>query len=111
MKTVARNFAAENWEANDRISGTPTKNDVVYIDCDGRGETIAAVWLPCLIGREQDEVEQEALALARVIAAAPEMLAALQLIFNDAEDGYDTRLTFKGHDAVRDAIAKALGNA
>ena len=124
MKTVARNFTAENWEASDRISGTPAKHDVVYVDCDDRGETIAAVWLPCLIGREQDEVEEEALALARVIAAAPAMLrvlSAMNHMGGDDRGGYCIcpRNDGSAHDGehstccmdARRAIAKALGHA
>jgi hypothetical protein len=48
---------------------------------------------------------------ARLIAAAPELLAALQLILDDYDNGYDTVLQFKAVDATRAAIAKATGNA
>lgn len=44
---------------------------------------------------------------ARLIAAAPELLAALEFIVNDAEPGEDARLTANGYNRACAAIAKA----
>lgn len=46
---------------------------------------------------------------AKLIVAAPDLLAALQFIVNAVDIGEDAWLTLKGYEAARAAIAKAGG--
>jgi len=46
---------------------------------------------------------------ARLIAAAPDLLSALDYIVNDAKPGEDARLTVNGYNRACAAIAKARG--
>jgi hypothetical protein len=48
---------------------------------------------------------------AQLIAAAPELLEALQFIVNDAEPGEDAQLTTAGYNRACAAIRKALGES
>jgi hypothetical protein len=76
----------------------PTAGNHDFLICpEGPGNTIAIV-------RDFDEAN------ARLIAAAPELLAAIQRIVNDNEPGEDALLTAGGYNQACAAIAKALGN-
>lgn len=56
-------------------------------------------------------IEAEAEANAHLIAAAPELLAALLFVANDPRDFLGTQFTPQDAKAIRDAIAKATGKA
>jgi hypothetical protein len=54
----------------------------------------------------------EGFANARLIAAAPDLLAALSRIVNDSpEPGEDAVLTVEGYNQACAAIAKAMGHS
>mgnify|MGYP001571482384 CR=1 FL=1 len=52
---------------------------------------------------------ETACANARLLAAAPDLLAALKFIVNDAEPGEDAQLTRAGYNMACAAIARARG--
>jgi hypothetical protein len=69
----------------------------------------------CTLRNASEPVDQigtdEMEANAQLIAAAPELLEALQFIVNDAEPGEDAQLTTAGYNRACAAIRKALGES
>lgn len=82
------------------------KANVLTIENDN--DTIVA--LSVLHGPFIDDVydEEEAEANARLISAAPDMLEALELVFNEMD--LKTKSQFNCFDKVKRAIAKARGD-
>ena len=81
----------------------PARNSVFCLEdeADGWNIGIVSTWE----NDKEDAVEAEA--NARLIAAAPELLEALEFILR--RDGDDYRLDHQAHKIATDAIAKALG--
>ena len=97
----------------------PRTSPAEFLDSDGHNLVIAR--LP--LDRKSDEPTEEMKANARLIASAPDLLAALQrlqqsyypLTRRKSESHLDASLRWsdeqdKAHDAARTAIAKARGD-
>ena len=86
---------AEEWSIG---SGDDYLNVMIQ---DRKGNNIAEVICP--FEADKPLVDKR----ARVIAAAPDLLAALEFIVNDMEPGEDAKLTVKGYNKACAAIKKA----
>jgi hypothetical protein len=64
-----------------------------------------------LVGEDEQAIQREELANARLIAAAPELLAALERIESAVRSGDMRSLVVSLQGIVRAAIAKARGGA
>lgn len=71
---------------------------LIWGECDGRDVLVADLAVPG-ISKARPTLDEQ-LANARLIAAAPDMLAALRIYFSEPE---------RFHKAASDAIAKAEG--
>ena len=102
------------WEAH-------SFNNEDYIDIDAGGERICSIFLStadiCFNSNDPTDTEENEIirrkANARLIAAAPKMLAALENIYNDACDREETEdedgVEYGDWRMVREAIEKAKG--
>jgi len=84
------------WHVNDKI------RDELYVEYKGG-------FICDMQCSDTEKQEAEVRANARLIAAAPELLAALQFIVNCAEPGEDAVLDVDGYNLACAAIAKATG--
>jgi hypothetical protein len=72
------------------------------------GQLYGADDFPCLDDVDRDGVDEESHANARLIAAAPDLLRACEMLVA-AQDGGDVGDVLKAMDAARAAVAKATG--
>jgi hypothetical protein len=77
----------------------PYRSEAIIVNDDGE---IASVDLACMPGAEED---------AHLIAAAPDMLEALEAAIGDQEDFEDGRLSGNTVATIRTAIKKARGQS